>query len=116
MPPANMLVHTWGWREEKKTWVVCFKSFVVRTQSLAFNQMVLALNQMGLYVLVCGLPPWLSGKESACNAGTSGDPGSTPGSGRIAGGGHGNPLQYSYLENPMDRGAWLATVHGVAKS
>ena len=79
MPPAHMLVHTWGWREEKKTWVVCFKSFVVRTQSLAFNQMVLALNQMGLYVLVCGLPPWLSGKESACNAGTSGYPGSTPG-------------------------------------
>ena len=39
-----------------------------------------------------------------------------PGSGRSPGGGHGNPLQYSCLENPMDRGAWRATVHGVAKS
>ena len=39
-----------------------------------------------------------------------------PGSGRSPGGGHGNPLQYSCLENPMDRGAWWAMVHGVAKS
>ena len=58
-------------------------------------------------------PWWLSGKESACNAGV---PGSIPGSGRSPGGGHGNPLQYSCLENPMDRGGWWATVHGVAKS
>ena len=42
--------------------------------------------------------------------------GSVPGSGRSPGGGHGNPLQYSCLENLMDRGAWRATVHGVAKS
>ena len=41
---------------------------------------------------------------------------SSPGSGRSPGGGHGNPLQYSCLENPMDRGAWWATVHGVTKS
>ena len=53
---------------------------------------------------------WLSSKESTCNVG---DVGSTPGSGRSAGGGHGNPLQYSCLENPMDSGAWWATVHGV---
>ena len=39
-----------------------------------------------------------------------------PGSGRFPGGGHGNPLQYSYLENPMDRGAWWAIVHKVIKS
>ena len=45
-----------------------------------------------------------------------GDSGSIPGSGRFPGGGHGNPLQYSYLENPMDRGAWQATVHRVAKT
>ena len=42
--------------------------------------------------------------------------GSIPGLGRSPGGGHGNPLQYSCLENPMDRGAWWATVHRVAKS
>ena len=53
------------------------------------------------------------GKASACNAG---DPGSIPGSGRFPGGGHGNPLQYSCLKNPMDRGTWWATVHGVSKS
>ena len=46
----------------------------------------------------------------------AGDPGSIPGSGRSPGGEHGNPLQYSCLENPMDRGAWWATVHGVTKS
>ena len=59
-----------------------------------------------------GLLRWLSGKVSACQAG---DAGSIPGSGRSPGGGTGNPLQYSYLGNPMDRGAWQATIHGVAK-
>ena len=44
------------------------------------------------------------------------DVGSIPGSGRSSGGGHGNPLQYSCLENSMDRGAWWATVHGVPES
>ena len=44
------------------------------------------------------------------------DPGLIPGSGRFPGGGHGNPLQYSCLENPRDREAWQATVHGVTKS
>ena len=59
------------------------------------------------------LPWWLSGKESACNAG---DTGSTPGSGRSLGEGNGNPLQYSCMGNPIDRGAWWDTVHGGAKS
>ena len=52
-------------------------------------------------------------KSSSCN---EGDWGSIPGSGRSPGGGHGKPLQYSCLENPTDREAWGATVHGVAKS
>ena len=50
------------------------------------------------------------------NAGDGGDMGRIPGLGRIPGEGHGNPLQYSYLENPMDRGAWWATVHSITKS
>ena len=50
------------------------------------------------------------------SAGDVGDVGLTPGSGRSPGEGRGNPLQYSCLENPMDRGAWQATVHRVAKS
>ena len=53
------------------------------------------------------------GKESACNAG---DPGLIPGLGRFPGEGNGNPLQYCSPEKSMDRGAWRATVHGIAES
>ena len=63
-----------------------------------------------------GLPWWLSSQEPTCNAGDAGDAGSVPGLGRSPGGGHGNLLQYSCLENPMDRGAWRATIHRVAKN
>ena len=58
-------------------------------------------------------PRWLSGNESACQAG---DVSSIPGLGRSPGEGNGIPLLYSCLRNPMDRGAWWATVQGVAKS
>ena len=64
-------------------------------------------------IKLLGFPGGSDGKESTCNAG---DLGSIPGSGTFPGGGHGNPFQYSCLESPMDRGAWWATVHGVAKS
>ena len=65
-------------------------------------------------VKAMAFPPHSSiGKESACNAG---DLGSTPGSGRSLGEGNSNPLQYCHLENPMDREAWQATVHGLQKS
>ena len=60
-----------------------------------------------------GFPDSSDGKESACNAG---DPGSIPGSGRSPGEQNGYPLQYSCLENPMDRGGLWATVHEVTKS
>ena len=53
-----------------------------------------------------GFPGGASGKEAVCNAGDIRDTGSIPGLGRPPGGGNGNPLQYSCLENPMDRGAW----------
>ena len=59
-----------------------------------------------------GFPHSLVGKESACSVG---DPGSIPGSRRSPGEGNGNLLHYSCLENPMDRGVWQATVHGVAR-
>ena len=62
-------------------------------------------------IMYVGFPGSSAGRESACNAG---DPPLIPGLGRSSGGGHSNPLQYSCLENPMDRGQ--ATVHGVAKS
>ena len=62
---------------------------------------------------VMDFPGSSAGKESACN---EGDPGTLPGSERSPGEGIGYPLQYSCLENSMDRGAWQATVHGVTKS
>ena len=59
-----------------------------------------------------GFPGGAEVKVSAWNAG---DPGSIPGWGRSSGEGNGNPLQYSHLENRIDRGAWQATVHGIAR-
>ena len=59
-----------------------------------------------------GFPCSSVSKESACSAG---DPGLIPGLGRSPGEGNGNPIQYPYLENLMDRGPWRAAVHGVAK-
>ena len=66
-----------------------------------------------LMATVLGFPGGSDSKESVCNAGYLG---LIPGLGRSPGGGHGNPLQYSCLENPVDRGAQQAAVHGVAKS
>ena len=68
--------------------------------------------ELNWYVL-WSLPRWLSGEESTSNAG---DAGSIPGSRRSPGEGNGNPLQFACLGDPMDRGAWRATVHGVADS
>ena len=56
-----------------------------------------------------------NGKDLPASAGDIRNVGAIPGSGRSPGKGHGNPLQYSCLENPMDRGAWSATVHGVTE-
>ena len=63
-----------------------------------------------LHFTLRGFPDGSAAKESACNAGDAGDLGSIPGLGRFPGAGNGNPLQYSCLENPMDRGAWWAMV------
>ena len=60
-------------------------------------------------------PDGSAGKESACSAGITGNAGSIPELGRSPGGGHGNSLQHFCLEDPMDRGAWQAAVHGVTK-
>ena len=66
-----------------------------------------------IYMRVLGFPGGSVSKESACSIG---EPGSIPALGRSPGEGNGNPLHYSCLENSMDRGAWQATVHGVATS
>ena len=70
---------------------------------------------LGFVQLSC-LRTLLQGSEVKASACSVGDLGSIPGSGRSPGEGNGNPLQYSCLENPMDRGIWWATVHGVTKS
>ena len=67
---------------------------------------------LNLTRMVCGLPWWLSGKESTCQCRTCG---LMPLSGSFPVEGNGNPLQFSCLENPMNRGAWQAAIHGVAK-
>ena len=74
---------------------------------------------MNLGQINIGLPRWHSGRESTtspANAGEARDTVLIPGSGRSSRGGNVNPFQYSCLENPMLRGAWWATVRGVAKS
>ena len=63
-------------------------------------------------LIIKWLPRWFSGKDSACQPR---DAGSIPESGRSPGEGNGNPLWYSCLKNPMDRGAWWATVRGFTK-
>ena len=75
--------------------------------------MKLSCNFLTCYGLDWGCPGGSDGKESACSMG---DPGSIRGSGIPPGGGKGYPLQYARLENPMDRGAWLAVVQWVTKS
>ena len=72
--------------------------------------------KMKCYRTYSGLPRGTNGKESVCNAGDVRDAASIPGSGTFPEGGHGNPFQDSCLENPMDRGAWWATVHRIAQS
>ena len=98
----------------------CFISFSFNPEATRGRLSILVptygfLTLFGLcfFVICRGFPGGSDGKESTCNAG---DLGSNPGSRRSLGGGHGNPLQYSWLENPMDRLTWWATVHGIAKS
>ena len=74
--------------------------------------LVSMLKNWNICILLAGLPVWLRFKESSC---MSGDLDLIPRSGSSPGEGNGNPLQYSCLGKPMDRGAWQATVHGVAK-
>ena len=98
-------------------WIFVIKNDFVDQKSLKINNFLL-LNIIKLKIQDkvanqrLGFPSSSNGKASAYNAG---DLGSIPGSGRSRGG-HGNPLQYSCLENFMDRGAWCTTIHEVAES
>ena len=81
------------------------------TEAVALWQLRQAVSKQLWFIM--GFPGGSAGKESACNVEYLG---LIPGLGRSPGEGNGNPLQYSCLENSMDRGAWQATVHGIAKS
>ena len=96
-----------------------FLPLVMQAHWVSLNLSVLDFKFLNVTVVIgfamlLGFHGGSDGKESACNAG---DPGSIPGSGKSPGEGNGNPLQYSWLENPRDRGAWgRAAVHGVSKN
>ena len=104
------------WRKEFLHWKNLALNWSFK-EAICSNKMEM-LKRCSLLLIACetpwsGLPWWLSAKESACNAA---DASSVPGLGRSPGEGNGNLLQYSCLENLMDRGAWRAAVHGVTKS
>ena len=88
--------------------------FFLYQRSADIHRMLQFCFERNRRILRIGLPGWLSGKESACQSSQS--TGLIRGLKRSPGGGNGNPLKYSCLGNPMDRGAWLATDHGVAKN
>ena len=94
---------------ENMTWGLKIKSYLYQWQSSVDS---CGYNNRAIYSIL-GFLGGSGSKESACNAR---DLGSIPGSGRSPGEGNSNPLQYSYLENSMDRGAWWTTVHGISRS
>ena len=116
-PHMHQRSHPWTFPESWTSDLTTMKASLsapfqcLGTTALEVEWHRLPLSDMGDEVL--GFPWWISSKESACNAG---DPGLIPESGRSPGEGHGNPLQYSCLENPTDRGAWWATVYRVTES
>ena len=99
----------------RKLWYLdWYKHLVAKNKILFYNTLIYMSEYKLNFIDQCmGLPYSSDGKESACNAE---DLGSVPGSGRSSAERNGNPLQYSCLEKPMDRGAWWATVQSIAKS
>ena len=85
-------------------------------QSFSCILLCLCATFLIFYIDLSGFPWWLSSKDSACSAGDKEDIGWIPGSARSPGGGNDNPLQYSCLKNPMDRGAWQTIVWRDTKS
>ena len=106
-----LLMNSQGWLPLGLTGLISLRSKGLSLSvSLSFS----------LWVAYCTvnywLPRWLNGKESTCSAEAVGNLGLIPGSGRSPGGGNGNLVQYSCWDNPMDRGTWQSTLHGVTKN
>ena len=93
-----------------------FFFFCIEITKICCFRNVWVISAWGLVFFPGASPGGISGKGAACQCRRQKDVGSITGLGRSPGAGHGNPLQYSCLENPMNRGAWRATVHGVTKS
>ena len=117
MQALKQLFHHFPVSSRLVIWV--YTAEVLENQKPIWTKDPAPLNNLGQIILIhwssisLGLHRWHSGKGSPCNAG---DVGLIPGLGRSPEVGNGNPLQYSCLENSMDRGGWQTTVHGVAKS
>ena len=108
-----------NWKPELFLIYVTMQINLSYTQSIKQFQYLLKCLALWItfsYYKLWGFPGGASGKEPACNAGDTRDVGLFPRSGKSPGGPHSNLFQYSRLENPMDRGAWRATVHGVTES
>ena len=116
VPAAGNPVFTWR-NERLESWVhlpeVTKDGIGIWTSSVWFWSPCSLTVRLEWVLLPFGFPCGSDGKASACNMG---DLGSIPGSGRSSGEENGNPLQYLYLENPMDGGTWYATVHVVTKN
>ena len=98
------------WKQSLNHWTT---REVPESTAFLYTNNELSEKEIGKTIPFMDFPGGSDGKESSCNAG---DLGLIPLLGRSPGEGKGYPLQYSGLENPMDRGAWQATVHGVAES
>ena len=115
LSPFNTLFHLISWRQ--RPLILCWKSYTRLWTWHVFNKV---LWNGWCWILFLGVW-WASQvvlvvKNPPANARAARDTGSIPGSGRSPGGGSGNPLQFSCLENPTDKGAWRAMVHRVTKS
>ena len=102
--PTSLAPSSW---ERPGKWKICY------SDNLIWDKVLMDDNTL-LLTMPTGFPGGASGKGPACQFRRLRVTGSIPGSGRSPGRGHGNPLQYSCLGNPVDRGAWWATVHGVS--
>ena len=116
--PTHFSLHGWKYKNIS----CCFPSWdysligLIELPRLFLRVFFIVFSLMNRMAPWLGFPGGDSGKELACHCRRWKDLDSIPGLGRSPGGGHGNPFQYSCLENPMDRGTWRATVHGVSKS
>ena len=115
-----MIYFPWliGWRmlQTQKGSLGAMSGFSRETESIRDVYDIINLPLCMCVYNTHGIPQWLRSEESTCNAGVAGDTGLIPGSGRSPGGRHGNPLQFSCLENPMNRGVWQVTGHEISKS